>query len=120
VAADLTNQQEIWFQEGCLHQAMRASAAIPSLFTPVMQGNRMLVDGGILNPLPIVPVVSSHCDLIIAVNLNATNQRHYQLPVIQRPPAFRSRFDSLLSSLGSKMPFRRKQAEQLLLLERKR
>ena len=47
VATDLTNQQEIWFQEGCLHQAMRASAAIPSLFTPVMQGNRMLVDGGL-------------------------------------------------------------------------
>ena len=118
VAADLTNQQEIWFQEGCLHQAMRASAAIPSLFTPVMQGNRMLVDGGILNPLPIVPVVSSHCDLIIAVNLNSTNQRHYKLPVIQRPPAFRSRFDSLISSLGSKMPFRRTQAEQLLRLEK--
>ena len=99
------------------YQAMRASAAIPSLFTPVMQGNRMLVDGGILNPLPIVPVVSSHCDLIIAVNLNSTNQRHYKLPVIQRPPAFRSRFDSLISSLGSKMPFRRTQAEQLLRLE---
>ena len=117
VATDLTNQQEIWFQEGCLHQAMRASAAIPSLFTPVMQGNRMLVDGGLLNPLPIVPVVSSHCDLIIAVNLNSTNQKHYQLPVIQRPPAFKSRFDGLMSSLGSHMPFRRKQAEQLLLLE---
>jgi len=117
VATDLTNQQEIWFQEGCLHQAMRASAAIPSLFTPVMQGNRMLVDGGILNPLPIVPVVSSHCDLIIAVNLNSANQRRYQLPVIQRPPAFKSRFDSLISSLGSRLPFRRKQAEQLLLLE---
>ncbi|AZC27842.1 MULTISPECIES: patatin-like phospholipase family protein [Pseudomonas] len=117
VATDLTNQQEIWFQEGCLHQAMRASAAIPSLFTPVMQGNRMLVDGGLLNPLPIVPVVSSHCDLIIAVNLNSTNQRHYQLPVIQRPPAFKSRFDSLINSLGSRLPFRRKQAEQLLLLE---
>jgi NTE family protein len=83
-----------------------------------MQGNRMLVDGGILNPLPIVPVVSSHCDLIIAVNLNSTNQRHYQLPVIQRPAAFKTRFDSLISSLGSKLPFRRKQAEQLLLLEK--
>ncbi|MBP5054668.1 patatin-like phospholipase family protein [Pseudomonas chlororaphis] len=117
VATDLTNQQEIWFQEGCLHQAMRASAAIPSLFTPVMQGNRMLVDGGLLNPLPIVPVVSSHCDLIIAVNLNSTNQRRYQLPVIQRPAAFKSRFDSLINSLGSHLPFRRKQAEQLLLLE---
>ncbi|HHJ1297543.1 patatin-like phospholipase family protein [Pseudomonas sp. P1B16] len=117
VATDLTNQQEIWFQEGCLHQAMRASAAIPSLFTPVMQGNRMLVDGGILNPLPIVPVVSSHCDLIIAVNLNATNQKQYQLPVIERPAAFKMRFDSLLSSLGSRLPFRRKPAEELIRIE---
>jgi NTE family protein len=117
VATDLTNQQEIWFQEGCLHQAMRASAAIPSLFTPVMQGNRMLVDGGILNPLPIVPVVSSHCDLIIAVNLNATNQQHYHLPVIERPAAFKMRFDALLSSLGSRLPFRRKPAEELIRIE---
>jgi len=119
VATDLTNQQEIWFQEGCLHQAMRASAAIPSLFTPVLQGNRMLVDGGLLNPLPIVPVVSSHCDLIIAVNLNSANQKHYQLPVIERPPAFKGRFDQLMSSLGERLPFLRKsdEDEELLLLE---
>ncbi|WPO98573.1 patatin-like phospholipase family protein [Pseudomonas sp. HR96] len=117
VATDLTNQQEIWFQEGDLHQAMRASAAIPSLFTPVMQGNRMLVDGGLLNPLPIVPVVSSHCDLIIAVNLNATNQKQYVLPVIERPAAFKQRFNSVLSSLGSRLPFRRQPAEQLLRIE---
>jgi NTE family protein len=73
-----------------------------------MQGNRMLVDGGLLNPLPIVPVVSSHCDLIIAVNLNSTNQKHYQLPVIERPPAVKKRFDNLINSLGSHLPFRRK------------
>ncbi|WP_312936353.1 patatin-like phospholipase family protein [Pseudomonas sp.] len=119
VAADLTHQQEIWFQEGCLHQAMRASAAIPSLFTPVQQGNRMLVDGGILNPLPIVPVVSSHCDLIIAVNLNATNQNHYQLPVIERPPAFKMRFDALINSLGAHLPFRRTPAEKLMRIDQK-
>lgn len=120
VATDLTNQQEIWFQEGCLHQAMRASAAIPSLFTPVVQGKRMLVDGGLLNPLPIVPVVSSHCDLIIAVNLNSTNQQNYQLPVIDRPPALKGRFDLLMSSLGSRLPsFRRKSDDDsdLLMLE---
>ncbi|MDX1722402.1 MAG: patatin-like phospholipase family protein [Pseudomonas sp.] len=117
VATDLTNQQEIWFQEGCLHQAMRASAAIPSLFTPVIQGKRMLVDGGLINPLPIVPVVSSHCDLIIAVNLNSTNQQHYQLPVIERPPALKSRFDLVMNSLGSRLPsFRRKQGEDDELL----
>ncbi|WP_192985156.1 patatin-like phospholipase family protein [Pseudomonas sp. EggHat1] len=117
VATDLTNQQEIWFQEGCLHQAMRASAAIPSLFTPVIQGKRMLVDGGLLNPLPIVPVVSSHCDLIIAVNLNATNQNHYQLPVIERPAALKGRIDQMMTSLGSRLPnFRRKSEDESLLL----
>ncbi|MFP6848064.1 MAG: patatin-like phospholipase family protein [Pseudomonas sp.] len=120
VATDLTNQQEIWFQEGCMHQAMRASAAIPSLFTPVVQGKRMLVDGGLLNPLPIVPVVSAHCDLIVAVNLNSTNQQHYELPVIERTPALKGRFDLLMSSLGSHLPsFKRKPGEddELLLLE---
>lgn len=114
VATDLTNQQEIWFQEGCLHQAMRASAAIPSLFTPVVQGSRMLVDGGLLNPLPIIPVVSSHCDLIIAVNLNATTQREYTLPVIERPPAIKGRIDQLMTSLGSRLPFRKRIGEEEL------
>ena len=105
VATDLTNQQEIWFQEGCLHKAMRASAAIPSLFTPVTQGSRMLVDGGLLNPLPIVPVVSSHCDLIVAVNLNSLNQNQYSLPVIERPAAFKGKIDQLMGSLSARLPF---------------
>jgi len=120
VATDLTNQQEIWFQEGCLHQAMRASAAIPSLFTPVIQGKRMLVDGSLLNPLPIIPVVSSHCDLIIAVNLNSSNQRHYELPVIERPPALKGRIDQLMSSLGARLPnfkWINGDDDELLLLE---
>ncbi|WP_252273253.1 patatin-like phospholipase family protein [Pseudomonas subflava] len=112
VATDLTNQQEIWFQEGCLHKAMRASAAIPSLFTPVIQGSRMLVDGGLLNPLPIVPVVSSHCDLIVAVNLNALNQKHYQLPVIERPAAIKGKIDQLMGSLSAKLSFLRRDEDE--------
>ena len=112
VATDLTNQQEIWFQEGCLHQAMRASAAIPSLFTPVIQGNRMLVDGGLLNPLPIVPVVSSHCDLIVAVNLNSLNQKQYSLPVIERPAAFKGKIDQLMGSLSARLPFLRRDTDE--------
>ncbi|WP_220814476.1 patatin-like phospholipase family protein [Pseudomonas paralcaligenes] len=113
VATDLTNQQEIWFQEGCLHKAMRASAAIPSLFTPVTQGSRMLVDGGLLNPLPIVPVVSSHCDLIVAVNLNALNQKQYQLPVIERPAAIKGKIDQLMGSLGAKLSFLRRDEDDI-------
>ena len=112
VATDLTNQQEIWFQEGCLHKAMRASAASPSLFTPVIQGSRMLVDGGLLNPLPIVPVVSSHCDLIVAVNLNSLNQKQYSLPVIERPAAFKGKIDQLMGSLSARLPFLRRDTDE--------
>ncbi|NLC00404.1 MAG: alpha/beta hydrolase [Pseudomonas formosensis] len=98
VATDLTNQQEVWFQQGCLHQAMRASAAIPSLFAPVRQGSRVLVDGGLLNPLPINPVVSAHCDLIMAVNLNASSNG-YTLPVIPRPAPIRQQLEGWMDSL---------------------
>lgn len=112
VATDLSNQQEIWFQEGCLHKAMRASAAIPSLFTPVTQGSRILVDGGLLNPLPIVPVVSSHCDLIVAVNLNSLNQKQYSLPVIERPAAFKGKIDQLMGSLSARLPFLRRETDE--------
>jgi NTE family protein len=70
------------------------------------------VDGGLLNPLPIVPVVSTHADLIVAVNLNATNQRQYSLPVIERPAALKGRFDSVISGLSHKLSFfRRGEAE---------
>lgn len=100
VATDLTHQQEVWFQQGCLHQAMRASAAIPSLFAPVRQGGRVLVDGGLLNPLPIVPVVSAHCDLIMAVNLNATHCNGYRLPVIERPAPIRQQWEQWVGTLN--------------------
>ncbi|OHC11227.1 MAG: alpha/beta hydrolase [Pseudomonadales bacterium GWC1_66_9] len=111
VATDLTTHQEIWFQEGCLHQAMRASAAIPSLFTPVTKGQHMLVDGGLLNPLPIVPVVSSHCDLIVAVNLGAPNHKQYRLPANDRPALRKGRVDAVLDSLGSRLSFRRREED---------
>jgi len=71
VATDLTSQKEVWFQEGPLLPAIRASIAIPGLLTPVERGNRVLVDGGLLNPVPIIPTVSAHADIIVAVNLSA-------------------------------------------------
>jgi NTE family protein len=71
VATDLTHQKEVWFQKGSLLEAIRASIAIPTIFTPVELGSSILVDGGILNPLPTVPVLSNRTDLTIAVNLNA-------------------------------------------------
>jgi len=74
VAADLTNNKEVWFQRGSLLQAMRASIAIPGVVAPVVQGSRVLVDGGVLNPLPIVATVAAHADMIIAVDVNASRE----------------------------------------------
>ncbi len=72
VATDINSQKEVWFQEGDLLEAIRASIAIPTVFTPESAGSRLLVDGGILNPLPTVPLLSNTNDLLIAVNLNGT------------------------------------------------
>lgn len=72
VATDIVHQKEVWFQRGSLQAAIRASAAVPGVFTPVVDGHRVLVDGGVLNPLPIIPVVAARSDLIIAVDLNGS------------------------------------------------
>lgn len=85
VATDLLAHKEVWFQEGPLHQAVRASVAIPSLMTPVILGERLLVDGGLLNPLPIFPTISSHADLIVAVNLGWENGSKIRLRDVYTP-----------------------------------
>ena len=69
VATDIVRKKEVWFQQGDLLRAVRASIAIPSIFTPVRIGRMVLVDGGALNPLPVAPTQSDLTDLTIAVNL---------------------------------------------------
>jgi NTE family protein len=70
VASDLVEQREIWLNKGPLFDAIRASIAIPTVFTPHVYLGRVLVDGGLLNPIPIAPALNQAADLIIAVNLN--------------------------------------------------
>lgn len=69
ISTDLNSMREIWFQEGPLHLAIRASIAIPSLITPVSLNGKILVDGGLLNPIPVAPLSAAGADLIIAVDL---------------------------------------------------
>lgn len=76
VATDLLAHREVWFQDGSLSDAIRASIAIPSLFTPVVSGDQLLVDGALMNPVPILPTLPSNADLTIAVNLSGEVRRH--------------------------------------------
>ncbi|MEX0623468.1 MAG: patatin-like phospholipase family protein [Saccharospirillum sp.] len=70
VAVDIERQREIWFTDGSLFEAIRGSIAIPSVFKPHPYRGMMLVDGGVLNPVPIAPTLRTQTDLTIAVNLN--------------------------------------------------
>lgn len=76
VATDLAARREVWFQRGPLRAAVRASIAIPGVFTPVMLNGRLLVDGGLTNPVPLDPTASVASDLTVAVSL--TGQRTHE------------------------------------------
>lgn len=69
VAADLEREEEVLFESGSIYAAIRASIAIPGVFTGVAYGDRFLVDGGVLNPLPINHVTRKD-NIVIAVNLD--------------------------------------------------
>ena len=71
VATDLRAQREVWLTQGPLFDAIRASMAIPLVFTPVKLGGRELVDGGLLNPVPIAAMRQALVDVVIAVDVNA-------------------------------------------------
>ncbi len=71
VATDIERQREVWLDRGSLFDAIRASVAVPMVFAPVRRNGRLLVDGGLVNPMPVAPVLNSDADLIIAVNLGA-------------------------------------------------
>jgi len=102
VATDLETGEEVWLRQGGLFDAIRASIATPLVFTPFKHGARTLLDGALVNPLPIAPTLNDNTDLTIAVNLSGAPE---SLPV---PPAtapmansnaYRRRIRSFIESL---------------------
>ncbi|MBS0608743.1 MAG: patatin-like phospholipase family protein [Proteobacteria bacterium] len=88
VATDLHSGAEVWLREGSIADAVRASIALPGLFTPVVQeGGRLLVDGGLVNPVPTSLARAMGADIVIGVDLNADiMQRHmHPLAVVRTP-----------------------------------
>lgn len=70
VATDLATGREVWLQEGPVDRAIRASISMPGIFSPVRLGDRWLVDGGLVNPVPVSLCRALGADFIIAVRLN--------------------------------------------------
>lgn len=70
VATELTTGREVWLREGPVVDAVRASIALPGLLSPVVRDERLLVDGGLVNPVPVSLCRAMGAELVIAVDLN--------------------------------------------------
>lgn len=70
IAANLLTGHEVWLQRGPLIEAMRASFALPGVFPPVERNDRFLIDGGLVNPVPVAPCQAMGARMTIAVDLN--------------------------------------------------
>lgn len=97
VATDLTNSREVWFTHGSLATAMRASIGIPSVFTPVVVGGRLLADGGLLNPVPVDALLGADADRTVAVSLSGRRADH----TTTRPVTESADSEGLLGEIGS-------------------
>jgi len=71
VATDLANGHEVWLREGPVADAVRASIAMPGLFTPWPSDERLLVDGALVNPVPVSLARAMGADFVIAVDLSS-------------------------------------------------
>ena len=88
VATDLETGREVWLTRGSLHAAVRASIALPGLISPVRHQGRWLVDGGLVNPVPVSVCHALGAEEVIAVDLQTTllGRRHGDAPAAS-PPA---------------------------------
>lgn len=70
VATDLEREREVWLTRGSLFEAIRASIAIPTIFRPHRVGGRLLLDGALLNPVPVTPLIRERADYLFAVSVD--------------------------------------------------
>jgi NTE family protein len=81
VATDLSTGKEIWLKQGSVHTALWSSMAFPGLFPSVLKNNQWLVDGGLVNPVPVSLCRALGADIVIAVNLNSDIISSYKVVV---------------------------------------
>lgn len=113
VASDVKREKEVWIRSGRLFDAIRASISMPLIFTPFSYKGVDLIDGGVLNPIPIAPTFGDLTDMTIAVNLGGPvellQKKPEKLPDVPSPDSspmkatvhrFVNRLKSSLKSSG--------------------
>ena len=105
VATALHSGDEVWLRSGSVADAVRASFALPGLFTPVWHEGRVLVDGGLVNPVPVSLARALGADLVIAVDLNSDKlSKYFQTPAAPPETPRSAWMQSLHDGLGALWP----------------
>lgn len=100
VAADVAEEKEVWLNSGRLFDAIRASISLPLFFTPFIIDGVALIDGGVLNPVPIAPTFGDKTDLTLAVNLGGPMEEQIiTAPVITRDSKLHAKVSSYIDKL---------------------
>ena len=113
VACDIVNRKEVVFESGNLYTALRASAAIPTVVTPSTYNKQQLVDGGVLNPIPVDHVKRSENDIVIIVDVNASIP--YEKPAIaveEKEPKSAGMFDQFIKKWDELAPNWKSEAKE--------
>lgn len=100
IATDIVSKKEVVFKNGSLFTALRASAAIPSVLKPSIIDDKELVDGGVINPIPINHLKKKKDDLIVVSDVNA----NIKSTLKKQPPKQESRFKELIDKWNSFFP----------------
>lgn len=116
VATELDTGREVWFRQGSVLEAVRASISLPGLFTPARVDGRWMVDGGLVNPVPVSLCRALGAEVVIAVNLNGDvvgKRRYHSVPVV-RPEPIRKQNDVLERIAETIRQGLKKRADELL------
>ena len=104
IATDINNEEELVFNSGSLYDAIRASISIPTVFTPLIKEGSHVVDGGVLNPIPINRVKRINNDILIVVNVNARiPNTNLQIPDDNNPEE--KKYSKYVNSVISKLNY---------------
>jgi NTE family protein len=107
VATELETGMEVWISKGRLFDAIRSSISLPLFFTPVEHRENLLVDGGVVNPVPIAPTFDDDTDLTIAVNLGGKPRykrtKSTALVPVENPQKEKGRFKRWMKNVKSRV-----------------
>jgi NTE family protein len=100
VATDLATGREIWLREGPAAEAVRASIAMPGLFTPRPRDDQLLVDGALVNPVPVTLARAMGADFVIAVDLSSNIVGQFMRKAKRDPAKMPNLTEIIVSSLN--------------------